>query len=91
MPATWSRAARTCISEVPGLAKQTATPFAVSVASRLYAPFMETVCAVHAGSRRYWVTTSKLILLRVHGDPHGRRLAAVPLARSPRRGISYSR
>ena len=40
MPATWSRAATTCISEVPGLAKQTPMPFAVSVASRLCAPFI---------------------------------------------------
>ena len=42
MPPAWSRAATKCISEVPGLAKQTSIPFRVSVASRLCAPFMRS-------------------------------------------------
>src|SRR3984893_15012905 len=40
MPSTRSRAATKCISEVPGLAKQTSTPPATSVRTRLSAPFI---------------------------------------------------
>src|SRR3954466_3779117 len=40
MPSTRSRAATKCISEVPGLAKQTSTPPATKVRTRLSAPFM---------------------------------------------------
>src|SRR3982074_3545991 len=40
MPSTRSRAATKCISEVPGLAKQTATPPATKVRTRLSAPFI---------------------------------------------------
>src|SRR5688500_11942478 len=41
MPSTLSSAATKCISEVPGLVKQTFTPFATSVRTRLCAPFMD--------------------------------------------------
>src|SRR5450756_812515 len=40
MPSTRSRAATKCISEVPGLAKQTSTPPATRVRTRLSAPFI---------------------------------------------------
>src|SRR6266436_2053130 len=40
MPSTRSRAATKCISEVPGLAKQTSTPPATKVRTRLSAPFI---------------------------------------------------
>src|SRR3954471_19748941 len=40
MPSTRSSAATKCISEVPGLAKQTSTPPATSVRTRLSAPFI---------------------------------------------------
>ena len=40
MPSTRSSAATKCISEVPGLAKQTSTPPATNVRTRLSAPFM---------------------------------------------------
>src|SRR3977135_2687776 len=40
MPSTRSRAATQCISEVPGLAKQTSTPPAPKVRTRLSAPFI---------------------------------------------------
>src|SRR5262249_12408113 len=50
MPPAWSRAVTKCISEVPGLAKQTSIPFRVSVASRLCAPFMRSH---HPRARRY--------------------------------------
>src|SRR4051794_12581249 len=40
MPATLSRAATKCISDVPGLAKQTLTPACASVRTRLSAPFI---------------------------------------------------
>src|SRR6266436_2443565 len=40
MPSTRSRAATKCISEVPGLEKQTSTPPATSVRTRLSAPFI---------------------------------------------------
>src|SRR3981081_1519026 len=40
MPSTRSSAATKCISEVPGLAKQTSTPPATNVRTRLSAPFI---------------------------------------------------
>src|SRR4029077_3272311 len=40
MLSTQSRAATKCISEVPGLAKQTSTPPATRVRTRLSAPFI---------------------------------------------------
>src|ERR1700688_1626890 len=40
MPSTRSRAATKCISEVPGLAKQTSTPPATKVRTRRSAPFI---------------------------------------------------
>src|SRR5437870_13053286 len=40
MPSTRSSAATKCISEVPGLAKQTSTPPLTSVRTRLSAPFI---------------------------------------------------
>src|SRR6185437_12829636 len=40
MPSTRSRAATKCISEVPGLVKQTSTPPATRVRTRLSAPFI---------------------------------------------------
>src|SRR5271170_6569464 len=40
MPSTLSRAATKCISDVPGLPKQTSTPDPTSVRKRLSAPFM---------------------------------------------------
>src|SRR5882757_9984591 len=40
MPSTRSSAATKCISEVPGLAKQTSTPPATRVRTRLSAPFI---------------------------------------------------
>src|SRR3954470_7766336 len=40
MPSTRSRAATKCISEVPGLVKQTSTPPSTRVRTRLSAPFM---------------------------------------------------
>ena len=40
MPSTLSSAATKCISDVPGLVKQTLTPFATSVRTRLSAPFI---------------------------------------------------
>src|SRR5213078_2506071 len=40
MPSTRSSAATKCISEVPGLVKQTSTPPATNVRTRLSAPFM---------------------------------------------------
>src|ERR1700730_7594597 len=40
MPSTRSSAATKCISEVPGLVKQTLTPPATSVRTRLSAPFI---------------------------------------------------
>src|SRR6516162_1966953 len=40
MPSTRSRAATKCISDVPGFAKQTSTPQADKVRTRLSAPFM---------------------------------------------------
>src|SRR5437870_11742620 len=40
MPSTRSSAATKCISEVPGLAKQTLTPPPTKVRTRLSAPFM---------------------------------------------------
>src|SRR5262249_13753217 len=40
MPSTRSRAATKCISEVPGLVKQTLTPPATRVRTRLSAPFI---------------------------------------------------
>src|ERR1700722_3497611 len=40
MPSTLSRAATKCISEVPGLPKQTSTPDPTRVRNRLSAPFM---------------------------------------------------
>ena len=40
MPSTVSRAATKLISEVPGLLKQTSTPEATSVRTRLSAPFI---------------------------------------------------
>src|SRR3954447_13364617 len=40
MPSTRSSAATKCISEVPGLAKQTSTPPATKVRTRLSAPFI---------------------------------------------------
>src|SRR4051794_6487699 len=42
MPSTLSSAATKCISEVPGLPKQTSTPDPTSVRKRLSAPFMAT-------------------------------------------------
>src|SRR3954468_11472634 len=40
MPSTRSRAATKCISEVPGFEKQTSTPPATNVRTRLSAPFI---------------------------------------------------
>src|SRR5271166_6336007 len=40
MPSTLSSAATKCISDVPGLPKQTSTPDPTSVRNRLSAPFM---------------------------------------------------
>src|SRR4051812_10509141 len=40
MPALWSSAATKCISLVPGLAKHVSTPEAMSVSTRLRAPFI---------------------------------------------------
>src|SRR3984957_12558666 len=40
MPSTLSRAATKCISDVPGLPKQTSTPEPTSVRNRLSAPFI---------------------------------------------------
>src|SRR3546814_15643982 len=40
MPSTLSRAATKCISDVPGLVKQTFTSFSTSVLTRLSAPFI---------------------------------------------------
>src|SRR3954465_15795936 len=40
MPSTRSSAATKCISEVPGLLKQTSTPPATNVRTRLSAPFI---------------------------------------------------
>src|SRR4029077_17939242 len=40
MPSTRSSAATKCISEVPGLLKQTSTPPATKVRTRLSAPFI---------------------------------------------------
>src|SRR5439155_24652024 len=40
MPSMLSSAATKCISDVPGFAKQTSTPLAISVRTRLSAPFM---------------------------------------------------
>src|SRR5690606_34930552 len=45
IPSTRSSAATKCISEVPGLAKQTVTPPATSVRTRHSAPFM-SICAL---------------------------------------------
>src|SRR5687768_18108662 len=42
MPSTRSRAATKCISEVPGLAKQTSTPPATRVRTRLSPPFIRS-------------------------------------------------
>src|SRR5205823_7368490 len=46
MPSTRSSAATKCISEVPGLAKQTSTPPATKVRTRLSAPFMAAPFAI---------------------------------------------
>jgi hypothetical protein len=40
MPSLFPIADTSCISEVPGFAKQTSTPLATSVSSSLSAPFM---------------------------------------------------
>jgi hypothetical protein len=40
MPGTLSSAATKCISEVPGFVKQTSTPPAIKVRTRLSAPFI---------------------------------------------------
>src|SRR5579863_3779698 len=42
MPSTRSSAATKCISEVPGLVKQTSTPPATRVRTRLSAPFIRS-------------------------------------------------
>src|ERR1700719_293520 len=48
MPSTLSRAATKCISDVPGFVKQTSTPPATSVCTRLSAPF-STVSPIQLG------------------------------------------
>jgi hypothetical protein len=47
---TLSKAATKCISEVPGLLKQTSTPELTSVRTRLSAPFMRRSCFVVGSS-----------------------------------------
>src|ERR1700674_1691516 len=55
MPATLSSAATKCISDVPGLPKQTSTPDPTSVRKRLSAPFMSVPhlkwCASYEGTQ----------------------------------------
>src|SRR6516164_5810598 len=50
MPSTRSRAATKCISEVPGLVKQTSTPPATRVRTRLSAPFIRSTPVREVGS-----------------------------------------
>ena len=57
MPATRSSAATKCISEVPGLAKQTSTPAPANVLTRLSAPFICSflACApVESAPHQFW-------------------------------------
>src|SRR3954464_3527533 len=64
MPSTRSRAATKCISEVPGLVKQTSTPPATNVRTRLSAPFMVSLPAAMA---RYADRDQTLFLRFVKG------------------------
>src|SRR6185369_2654861 len=73
MPSTRSSAATKCISEVPGLEKQTSTPLATSVRTRLSAPFIfVSVIADPQGSVGTILTTEcRPRHHRHHGHLHG--------------------
>src|SRR5262249_2334760 len=74
MPSTRSSAATKCISEVPGLAKQTVTPPPTKVRTRLSAPFMSALLPLGLVAR---------LGLGIGGVEAGQFRAALDLAHDP--------
>src|SRR5689334_2485024 len=74
MPSTRSSAATKCISDVPGLAKQTVTPPPTKVRTRLSAPFMSAFLPLGLVAR---------LGLGIGGIEAGQFLAALDLAHDP--------
>src|SRR6185437_16344220 len=77
MPSTRSSAATKCISDVPGLAKQTVTPPETKVRTRLSAPFMAALPFL-------LLSLIARLGLGVRRIEAGQLLAALDLAHDPR-------